>query len=203
MASENSTEKKEKQGIGELEGLTLEQLDKLIEQSQQRTEKLRATQDPSFGLPPDTDAEEAVRITDKEVEDAIGEAQRAVKISKLVGEEVAQRNLLLELRQKSLARLRTSKAALTGRPAVRQPTREAQGMYPANKPCAQCGKKDYEVPFPPDPDPNRPLYCQDCMAERRSGSQQRGGQDRRWREEGRRSPERRGKPSEGGRPKQT
>lgn len=45
-------------------------------------------------------------------------------------------------------------------------TRERK-MFPTDRTCASCGAQNIELPFP-NPDPNRPVYCLKCNAERRS-----------------------------------
>jgi CxxC-x17-CxxC domain-containing protein len=53
--------------------------------------------------------------------------------------------------------------------------RTEREMFPAV--CAQCGK-DTMVPFQPRSD--RPVYCSDCFATMRGGSNDRGGGRNRW-----------------------
>jgi len=44
-------------------------------------------------------------------------------------------------------------------------------MFQGNWKCADCGKEITELPFEPSPD--RPIYCKECWAKRRSEKFQR------------------------------
>jgi CxxC-x17-CxxC domain-containing protein len=41
-------------------------------------------------------------------------------------------------------------------------------MFKGNWKCAECGAEITELPFQPDPSPERPLYCRECHQKRRS-----------------------------------
>lgn len=47
-----------------------------------------------------------------------------------------------------------------------QPQGFERKMYQGDWKCADCGKEITELPFEPDPD--RPIYCRDCWAKRRT-----------------------------------
>ena len=163
--------------IGDLEKKTPAELDQLGRQEQARLDKLLRTNEPDFGL----GGPELVPVTDAEVDAAIAELEKAIKIRNLAYLQARQRAVVegiqrraadekAQARRLNLYGLQEEAPARERRgPAKRQPRRQ---MFAVDETCADCGAKVTELPFRPAP--GQTIYCSNCFEARRNQREQRG-----------------------------
>ena len=166
--------------IGDLEKKTPAELDQLGRQEQARLDKLLRTNEPDFGL----GGPELVPVTDAEVDAAIAELEKAIKIRNLAYLQARQRAVVEGIQRRAAAEkaqarrlnlygLREEAPARERRgPAKRQPRRQGRQMFAVDETCADCGAKVTELPFRPAP--GQTIYCSNCFEARRDQRGQRG-----------------------------
>jgi len=154
--------------LEDLKGKSADELGKAVREEQARVDKLCITLEPGFGK---SAGKELAPVTDEDIQKAIEELDKAIKIKRIADLQLQQNRLLEDVRRRTEKEL--SDASETRKPlghrsdegtSSKQPVhydlRQQSRMYKPCAPCAQCGKEDFEVPF--QPTPGKPIYCQDC-----------------------------------------